>query len=166
MRGDCLLGDLRQLSLLAWSMVHGIAKLATARRLPYESRADILKFAKIRHRQLLARPYPLNLYIRASWLVSASGSRPFIDPYFLRGEDEPGDGEQWRHRGALGHWPGGVPTFVYSQTLGTIVKKTGKQSAFPWTSRISRNRRAALSRAVFPSLRHRQQRGRLGCWAG
>ncbi len=39
-------GDLRQLSLLAWSMVHGIAKLATARRLPYESRADILKFAQ------------------------------------------------------------------------------------------------------------------------
>jgi hypothetical protein len=39
-------GDLRQLSLLAWSMVHGIAKLATAKRLPYESRADILKFAK------------------------------------------------------------------------------------------------------------------------
>jgi AcrR family transcriptional regulator len=39
-------GDLRQLALLAWSMVHGIAKLATAKRLPYESRADILKFAK------------------------------------------------------------------------------------------------------------------------
>jgi hypothetical protein len=26
-------------------MVHGIAKLATAKRLPYESRTDILKFA-------------------------------------------------------------------------------------------------------------------------
>jgi AcrR family transcriptional regulator len=39
-------GDLRQFALLAWSMVHGIAKLATAKRLPYESRADILKFAK------------------------------------------------------------------------------------------------------------------------
>ena len=39
-------GDLRQFALLAWSMVHGIAKLATAKRLPYESRADVLKFAK------------------------------------------------------------------------------------------------------------------------
>jgi hypothetical protein len=39
-------GDSHQYALLAWSMVHGIAKLATAKRLPYESRADILKFAK------------------------------------------------------------------------------------------------------------------------
>ena len=39
-------GDLRQFALLAWTMVHGIAKLATAKRLPYESTADILKFAK------------------------------------------------------------------------------------------------------------------------
>ncbi len=39
-------GDLRQLALLAWSMVHGIAKLGTAKRLPYKSNADILKFAK------------------------------------------------------------------------------------------------------------------------
>jgi AcrR family transcriptional regulator len=39
-------GDLRPLALLAWTMVHGIAKLATAKRLPYPSRADILKFAK------------------------------------------------------------------------------------------------------------------------
>ncbi|MGC1649710.1 MAG: TetR/AcrR family transcriptional regulator [Candidatus Sulfotelmatobacter sp.] len=39
-------GDVRQLGLLAWSMVHGIAKLATAKRLPYESTADVLKFAK------------------------------------------------------------------------------------------------------------------------
>ena len=38
--------DVRQLALLAWSMVHGIAKLATAKRLPYESAADVLKFAK------------------------------------------------------------------------------------------------------------------------
>ena len=41
-----LSGDVRQLALLAWSMVHGIAKLATAKRLPYESTADVLKFAK------------------------------------------------------------------------------------------------------------------------
>jgi AcrR family transcriptional regulator len=39
-------GDLHQFALLAWSMVHGIAKLAIAKRLPYESRTDILKFAK------------------------------------------------------------------------------------------------------------------------
>jgi AcrR family transcriptional regulator len=39
-------GAPRQVALLAWSIVHGIAKLATAKRLPYRSRADILKFAK------------------------------------------------------------------------------------------------------------------------
>jgi AcrR family transcriptional regulator len=39
-------GDTRQFALLAWSMVHGIAKLAIARRLPHESTADILKFAR------------------------------------------------------------------------------------------------------------------------
>jgi AcrR family transcriptional regulator len=39
-------GDLHQFALLAWSMVHGVAKLATAKRLPYESTADVLKFAK------------------------------------------------------------------------------------------------------------------------
>jgi AcrR family transcriptional regulator len=39
-------GDARQFALLAWSMVHGIAKLATAKRLPYEATADILKFAR------------------------------------------------------------------------------------------------------------------------
>jgi AcrR family transcriptional regulator len=38
--------DVRQLALLAWSMVHGIAKLATAKRLPYESTGDVLKFAE------------------------------------------------------------------------------------------------------------------------
>jgi AcrR family transcriptional regulator len=39
-------GDARRLALLAWSMVHGIAKLATAKRLPFGSKANILKFAK------------------------------------------------------------------------------------------------------------------------
>jgi AcrR family transcriptional regulator len=38
-------GDVHQFALLAWSMVHGVAKLATAKRLPYESTADVLKFA-------------------------------------------------------------------------------------------------------------------------
>jgi AcrR family transcriptional regulator len=38
-------GDIHRFALLAWSMVHGVAKLATAKRLPYESTADVLKFA-------------------------------------------------------------------------------------------------------------------------
>jgi AcrR family transcriptional regulator len=38
-------GDTLQFTLLAWTMVHGIAKLATAKRLPFDSRAGILKFA-------------------------------------------------------------------------------------------------------------------------
>lgn len=33
-------------ALLAWSMVHGIARLAITGRLPYQSAADILKFAE------------------------------------------------------------------------------------------------------------------------
>lgn len=33
-------------ALLAWSMVHGIAKLAITGRLPYRSRADVLTFAE------------------------------------------------------------------------------------------------------------------------
>ena len=39
-------GETLPLALLAWTMVHGVAKLATAKRLPYESKAEILKFAK------------------------------------------------------------------------------------------------------------------------
>jgi hypothetical protein len=39
-------GDPLQFALLAWSMVHGVAKLAIAGRLPYGSKAEILKFAK------------------------------------------------------------------------------------------------------------------------
>jgi len=39
-------GDLHRFAFLAWSMVHGIAKLATAKRLPYESRTDIVRFAR------------------------------------------------------------------------------------------------------------------------
>lgn len=38
-------GDPYQFAFLAWSMVHGVAKLATAKRLPYASPADVLKFA-------------------------------------------------------------------------------------------------------------------------
>jgi AcrR family transcriptional regulator len=36
----------QELALLAWSMVHGIAKLAITGRLPYSSRPAILKFAE------------------------------------------------------------------------------------------------------------------------
>ena len=39
-------GDLPDLALLAWSMVHGIAKLAITGRLPYRSKAEVLKFAE------------------------------------------------------------------------------------------------------------------------
>jgi AcrR family transcriptional regulator len=46
-------GDTHQFALLAWSMVHGIAKLATAKRLPFESKADILKFARFAIEQSL-----------------------------------------------------------------------------------------------------------------
>ena len=39
-------GDPHEFALLAWSMVHGVAKLAITGRLPYPSRAEILKFAE------------------------------------------------------------------------------------------------------------------------
>lgn len=40
-----LTGDLNHMALLAWTMVHGIAKLAVADRLPFRTNAEILKFA-------------------------------------------------------------------------------------------------------------------------
>lgn len=45
-QGQLPSGDPLPLALLAWSMVHGISKLAVARRLPFESKADTLKFAR------------------------------------------------------------------------------------------------------------------------
>lgn len=39
-------GDTLRLALLAWSMVHGIAKLAITGRLPYPSRSEILEFGE------------------------------------------------------------------------------------------------------------------------
>jgi AcrR family transcriptional regulator len=39
-------GELRQMALLAWSMVHGIAKLAITGRLPFRSNAEVLKFGE------------------------------------------------------------------------------------------------------------------------
>lgn len=38
--------DLRQMSLLAWTMVHGIAKLAITGRLPFRSNSEVLQFAE------------------------------------------------------------------------------------------------------------------------
>jgi AcrR family transcriptional regulator len=49
-------GDAREFALLAWSMVHGVAKLAITGRLPYQSGAEILKFAEfVIDESLLAR---------------------------------------------------------------------------------------------------------------
>lgn len=39
-------GDTRELTLLAWSMVHGIAKLAITGRYPFSSKNEILRFAE------------------------------------------------------------------------------------------------------------------------
>lgn len=39
-------GDLLQIALLAWTMVHGIAKLAITGRLPFRSRSEVLRFAE------------------------------------------------------------------------------------------------------------------------
>ena len=39
-------GDTLTFALLAWTMVHGVAKLAITGRLPFRSKAEILKFAE------------------------------------------------------------------------------------------------------------------------
>jgi AcrR family transcriptional regulator len=39
-------GDSKQLALLAWSMVHGIAKLAITGRFPFSSKTEVLTFAE------------------------------------------------------------------------------------------------------------------------
>jgi len=49
-------GDPLRAALLAWSMVHGIAKLAITGRLPYRSRAGVMKFAEFAVDELLAVP--------------------------------------------------------------------------------------------------------------
>lgn len=40
------LGNLEQSALMAWSLVHGIAKLATGGQLPFDSASGILQFAE------------------------------------------------------------------------------------------------------------------------
>ena len=43
--GELPAGDTLTFALLAWTMVHGVAKLATTGRLPFRSKAEILTFA-------------------------------------------------------------------------------------------------------------------------
>ena len=44
--GSLPTGDSRQLALLAWSIVHGVAKLAITRRFPFPSGNEVLRFAE------------------------------------------------------------------------------------------------------------------------
>ena len=48
-------GDPLRFALLAWTMVHGIAKLAITERLPFGTKAEILKFAEF----VIAESLPL-----------------------------------------------------------------------------------------------------------
>lgn len=58
--GQLPAGDSRGRALVAWSMVHGIAKLAIAKRLPFHSRAEILRFtASALNQPLMAWPRTL-----------------------------------------------------------------------------------------------------------
>lgn len=52
--GHMAQGDAQQQALFAWSIVHGVAKLATAGRLPFRSRAGVVKFAEFVVNQSLA----------------------------------------------------------------------------------------------------------------
>jgi len=53
-------GEPLEFALLAWSMVHGIAKLAITGRLPYHSKSDVLKFAEfVINRSLPVRTFPI-----------------------------------------------------------------------------------------------------------
>ena len=49
-------GDPHEFALLAWSMVHGVAKLAITGRLPYRSKTKILKFAEFVIEESLPAP--------------------------------------------------------------------------------------------------------------
>jgi AcrR family transcriptional regulator len=57
--GQLPAGDSLARTLVAWSMVHGIAKLAIAGRLPFRSRAEVLRFtASALNESLLAWAIP------------------------------------------------------------------------------------------------------------
>ena len=43
--GELVSGDSGEYALLSWTMVHGVAKLAITGRLPYRTKAGIMKFA-------------------------------------------------------------------------------------------------------------------------
>jgi hypothetical protein len=45
-QGQLPAGDTLERALYAWSLVHGIAKLAVAGRFPFRTKAGMLKFAK------------------------------------------------------------------------------------------------------------------------
>jgi AcrR family transcriptional regulator len=44
--GSLPAGDPLELACMAWSLVHGVAKLAIAKRLPFQSEAEVLRFAE------------------------------------------------------------------------------------------------------------------------
>jgi AcrR family transcriptional regulator len=52
--GELPPGDTLERALVAWSVVHGIAKLAIAQRLPFRSDAEVLKFADLAITESLA----------------------------------------------------------------------------------------------------------------
>lgn len=52
--GDLPAGKTRERALSAWSLVHGIAKLATAGRFPYRTKSNVLKFAEFALREPVA----------------------------------------------------------------------------------------------------------------
>lgn len=55
-------GDPADLACVAWSMVHGVAKLAIARRFPFQSEAQVLQFGaraiQTLHRGMAGQPTP------------------------------------------------------------------------------------------------------------
>ena len=52
--------DTLRRALEAWALVHGIAKLAIAQRLPFESRGEVLKFAEQAINESLTAQHPLS----------------------------------------------------------------------------------------------------------
>ena len=57
---------------MAWSMVHGIAKLAITGRLPYHSKSDVLKFAEF----MIDQSLPLRTFPNSKgWDIQRSHRR-------------------------------------------------------------------------------------------
>ena len=55
--GQLPAGDTKERVLYAWSLVHGIAKLATAGRLPFRTKTAMLKFAKFAINESVRGPF-------------------------------------------------------------------------------------------------------------